>query len=723
VHEKSLYLRQHAHNPVMWLPYGEAAIKLAREQNKPILLSIGYSSCYWCHVMERDVFENVSIASYMNEHFINIKIDREEWPDVDMLYMVARQLLTQEGGWPNNVFLTPDLKPFYAGGTFAADHRYNKPSFKEILEWLHSEWTHKREDVEKRSHEIFNIMQALTAKSAENKAMHAGAPAALLERLAAHHDERSGGFYRAPKFPHESYLLFLLEFAHATGDVKAMNMAGFSLAKMASGGIYDHVAGGFHRYSVDKEWYVPHFEKMLYNQALLAKAYTEHFRLKGDGLSEATAHGVLDFVAGVMTAPNGLFYSAIDAESDGVEGAYYAWTKEEISSILTPEQVEFFLHYYALADIPHFAGHKAPTGQVIVARVPLHEMAKREKLPFIQLAALSGQVMNTLLMVRNLRPAPALDTKAIASWNGLMISAFAKASTVLKSEKLRTVAIKAGEAALQHFRAPDGSLRRVFVEGELRLSATLEDYAFLIEGFIALHRTTQETRWLKAAEELYFEAERELKQEGGDAFTSSGFSPLLPIRMVKADDDALPSPQAQMAHNAIDLFDITKAPLWLDRAERIISTFADIRDANLLPEHAHLMHAQLRYQMIRGAAPAESLADMEDIVSVQASMARHGITADIILSVSIAEGWALAPYSLSTHNSIPTTLEIKGAGLAQVLSLTYPTANTYSGAIEIHAKVQFKAGMEDVPLTLLLAYQPCSEGICQRATHKVVTLS
>lgn len=707
----------------MWLPYGEAAIKLAQEQQKPILLSIGYSSCYWCHVMERDVFENVSIASFMNEHFINIKIDREEWPDVDTLYMIARQVMTQEGGWPNNVFLTPDLKPFYAGGTFAADHRYNKPSFKEILEWLHSEWTHKRAEVEKRSEDIFGIMQAVTVKSGDGAALNPSAPVTLLERLAAHHDERSGGFYRAPKFPHENYLLFLLEVAHATGNAQAMNIAGFSLAKMASGGIYDHVGGGFHRYSVDKEWYVPHFEKMLYNQALLAKAYTEHFRLTGDVLSGATAHGVLDFVAGVMTAPNGLFYSAIDAETEGVEGAHYAWTREEISTILTPEQLAFFLHYYALADIPHFSGHKAPSGQVIVARVPLHEMARREKRPFVQLAALSGQVMNTLLMVRNLRPAPALDNKAIASWNGLMIAAFAKAATVFKSEAYKAAAVKAGEAALRHFRAKDGNLQRIFAEDVLRLAATLEDYAFLIEAMIALQRTTQEARWLKAAEELYFEAERELKQTGGEGFTSSVFSPLMPIRMVKADDDALPSPQAQMAHNAIDLFDLTQNSVWLQKAERLLKTFADIRDVNLLPEHAHLMHAQLRYQSISGT-PLSATEDAEaGVVSMSATLERKGKMADILVTVLIADGWNIYPYSLTARDFTPAHLEIKGAGLAQVLSLTYPPAASYTGTVEIRAQVQFKTGMEDVPLTLLLSYQPCREGICQRASYTLLTVS
>jgi uncharacterized protein len=342
-------LRQHAHNPVFWHPWGREAIERARTENKPILLSIGYASCYWCHVMEREVFQNLSIASTMNQMMINIKVDREERPDLDEIYMVARQLMTHEGGWPNNVFLTPDLKPFYAGGTFAADESSGRPAFPRILEWVNYSWTTQEQEVRGMAQQITDSMKPHliftppSEKALSTPNVHTQA-AELFSMLKQFHDGRSGGFFQAPKFPHECLLSFLLGYYENTNsseqafetNVEAIDMVTKSLQKMAAGGMYDHVGAGFHRYAIDKDWLVPHFEKMLYNQAMLARVYTDAARLTGNEYFADIAKSVLDMVRGPFTDASGAFYSSFDAEVNEIEGAYYSWKPEQLQSILTP---------------------------------------------------------------------------------------------------------------------------------------------------------------------------------------------------------------------------------------------------------------------------------------------------------------------------------------------------------------------------------------------------
>jgi uncharacterized protein YyaL (SSP411 family) len=453
VHSASPYLRQHAHNPVFWYPWGEEAIARARTENKPILLSIGYSTCYWCHVMEREVFMNVSIAAQMNEHFINVKVDREEHPELDEIYMVARQMMTREGGWPNNIFLTPDLKPFFAGGTFPPADMPGRSGFPRLLEWLHHAWTTQNAELQKAAEEI---TQAITGylnyvpkeTAAPNVAELAGK---LFTSLKQHHDASAGGFFQAPKFPHENYLGFLVAYHELTGDKEALDILTLSLRKMAAGGIYDQVGCGFHRYAVDKEWYVPHFEKMLYNQSQLARVYTDAARLTSNPWLADIAKSILDFVMGPLTDGGGAFYAAIDAETDGVEGAYYAWSAEELEKLLKPEEARFLMDFFALADIPKFPGHKHADGQALIARKPLDEAAREKNMPYIQVAAMVGYVMNKLLNARNLRKAPGLDNKIIVGWNGLMIDAFAHAAKVFDKPHYAIAARRAADLLLENF--------------------------------------------------------------------------------------------------------------------------------------------------------------------------------------------------------------------------------------------------------------------------------
>ncbi len=560
MHSSSPYLRQHSKNPVYWYPWGEEALTRAREEDKPILLSIGYSTCYWCHVMEREVFENLSIASLMNRCFINIKVDREEHPQIDEIYMVARQLMTHEGGWPNNVFLTPDLKPFYAGGTFGAREAYGKPAFPRLIEWLNSSWETEREELERIADETTELMKNfLTVKTGEAPTDFALMVAEARAALVKNHDAQSGGFFKAPKFPHENYLQFLLTHYEATGDKNSLDMAAFSLGKMAAGGINDQVGCGFHRYAVDKEWFVPHFEKMLYTQGLLARCYADAARITNNPYFADVAKSICDFVAGSLTHTHGAFYSAIDAETDEVEGAYYAWKSEELEKILTPEEIAFFIHHYGLADIPNFPGHKHPEGEVIIARMPLYEAAIAQNLPYVQIAAMSGAVMNKLLAARNGRKAPRLDEKIIIGWNGLMIDALAYAGKTFAHAAYIKRAQRAAEYILKHGLDAEGNLARCITHGQAQHRATLEDYAYFIKGLLTLHQANGDAQMLAAATHLMGVAEKLFGDTQAEGFFTTQLADRVLVRVKNGDDSSLPNANAVMVQNYLALGQREKA--------------------------------------------------------------------------------------------------------------------------------------------------------------------
>ena len=597
LHSSSPYLRQHAHNPVFWYPWGQEALARAKAEDKPILLSIGYSTCYWCHVMEREVFENLSIASLMNRSFINIKVDREEHPQLDDIYMTARQLMTHEGGWPNNLFLTPDLKPFYAGGTYGANDAYGKPGFPRLIEWLGSTWQTKREEVERIADETKQLMQnfMVHAQSTETSSVSLPQKVELLQQsLAKHFDAVSGGFFKAPKFPHETYLQFLLAHYEQTNNVQSLDMAAFSLGKMAAGGIYDQVGCGFHRYAVDKDWLVPHFEKMLYNQALLARCYTDAARLTGNAYFADIAKGICEFVAAPFTDGNGAFYAAIDAETDEVEGAYYAWTSEEIESLLTPDEVVFFVAHFGLADIPAFPGHKHPEGQALILRKPLFEAALEKNMPYEELAGMAGQTLNKLLAARNMRQSPERDEKIIVSWNGLMIDALAHAGGVFAMPDYIARAEKAARFILEFAIDNDGNLRRTVTAGRAEHYATLEDYAFLIKGLLTLHDATHNKAHLESALQLAEQVEARFADTTPGYFFTQATDHVL-IRAKAGDDSTLPSANAVMAHNYLTLHKLTQKANWREKAVSLIEYFLK-SDSLAWPEYCTMLSVALALQ-------------------------------------------------------------------------------------------------------------------------------
>lgn len=729
----SPYLRQHAHNPVYWYPWGEEAFTRAREENKPILLSIGYSTCYWCHVMEREVFENLSIASLMNRICINIKVDREEHPHLDEIYMVARQLLTQEGGWPNNVFLTPGLKPFYAGGTYAASEAYGKPSFTRVLEWINYMWSTQQQEVQDVAGRLSAEMRRFLVHEPGGARKPAGEQAAkLYAMLEKHYDGASGGFFQAPKFPHECYLEFLLQYYKATHTPAALDMATFTLSKMAAGGIYDHVACGFHRYAVDKEWYVPHFEKMLYNQAQLARLYTEAASLTGSPYYADIASSVLDFVSGPLTDGNGAFYSAIDAETDGVEGAYYAWSAKELQQVLSEEELRLLVSIYALADIPMFPGHKHVDGQCLVLRKPLDAAARDAGIPYAQLAAVTGELMNKLLAVRNGRKAPRLDDKIIVAWNGLMIDAFAHAGRLLQKPGYIARAREAADFLLEHAIDNNGRLHRIYAAGKAQHAATLEDYAYLLRGILSLHRAAPDGALLEAAENLAAAA-REFFADGDNGYFLTEAANDIIFRVKSADDSATPGTNGIMLHNLLDLFEATGKAEYQLQAKAVADYF--LREGNVSPEHCTLIAAALR--MEQGGAAAQPAAPQprwaDDAVTASADLeAVSDNSCDVIVTLDIREGWHINAHEPLQPHVLPTQLDVRGYAV-ETLAVNYPQpeirqlagqeVRLYEGRVRLLARVKWPAESPQRPaLRVLLRFQPCSAAACHLARDVALTL-
>jgi hypothetical protein len=455
-HETSPYLRQHAHNPVDWYPWGSEALERARRLDRPIFLSIGYSACHWCHVMEHESFESPDIAKVLNEHFISIKVDREERPDLDQIYMTAVQMLTGQGGWPMSMFLTPDLQPFFGGTYFPPNDHYGRPGFKKVLLALAEAWREHRGDLTQQAAEITGRLRSVTQREPGEGELEPG----LLRRSVAHlgrlFDSLHGGFGQAPKFPHPMELRLLLRVRKRFGDDTALQMARLTLDRMAMGGIYDHLGGGFARYSTDERWLVPHFEKMLYDNALLVPAYLEAYQITGEQDYQGVARETLDWVLREMTSPEGPFYSTLDADSEGKEGKFYVWTVAEIEDVLGKELADTFNYVYGVTAEGNWDEPNDPhvgAGRNILHRSKTYEQCarllkqSREDLrPRLELAR------RKLFEVRGRRVWPGRDDKMLTSWNGLMIAALAQAAQVLDKPEYAAAATKAADFILKRMR-------------------------------------------------------------------------------------------------------------------------------------------------------------------------------------------------------------------------------------------------------------------------------
>ena len=496
IHETSPYLRQHAHNPVDWYPWGPEALDRARTQGLPIFLSIGYAACHWCHVMERESFEDPDVAAVMNRHFVNVKVDREERPDLDSIYMQAVQALTGRGGWPMSLFLTPELKPFYGGTYFPPQDRGGMPSFRRVLETMAELFAKQQTDVTQSAEKLTAYLKQSIQTGVTLDPLTAETLGRAYQQLAPDLDTQHGGFGHAPKFPQAPVLEFLLRYGSRVGDQVPRVMVELTLDRMARGGIYDQLAGGFHRYSTDQFWLVPHFEKMLYDNALLTRTYLHAFQATGDLLYRRVVEETLDYALRDMRDPAGGFYSSQDADSEGDEGKFYVWSRREVLDLLGTVEGDLFSRYYGITQDGNFGG----AAVLYVSKEP-SALAAEMRLPLRRLEEVVARGRQRLHEARRSRVWPARDDKVLTSWNGMMLTSLAEAAAVLDHDGYRQAAVGAATFLLDALR-PKGRLLRSYRDGVAGIPAYLEDYALLIEGLVALYEATSNGRWLTKAHSL-----------------------------------------------------------------------------------------------------------------------------------------------------------------------------------------------------------------------------
>jgi hypothetical protein len=593
IHESSPYLLQHATNPVDWYPWGQDAFEKARKENKPIFLSIGYSTCHWCHVMEHESFADEEVAALLNKYFVSVKVDREERPDIDQVYMAVTQTMTGRGGWPNNIFLTPDKQPFFAGTYFPKETRWGLPGLMELLPKVAEIWQNDRENVLKSAQKITDLLAGTGNPSPGNAPDHS-----LLVKtrnlLADVFDTEYGGFGQAPKFPTPHILTFLLRRYHQNDDAQALAMVEKTLTRMRLGGIHDHIGFGFHRYSTDSHWLVPHFEKMLYDQALLAMAYTEAYQATGKEFYARTVREILAYILRDMTSNEGGFYSAEDADSEGVEGKFYLWTLPQIQKILGKEETETFKKIYNLEANGNFTSPEAAqaTGSNILhLKKVLPDLAAELGVPEKQLRRRLEENREKLFKVRKKRVHPFKDDKILTDWNGLMIAALARAGQVLNEPRYTAAAVRAADFLMRKLRDKNGRLVKRYRKGIAGLPAHLDDYAFVVWGFLELYEATLETIYLQEAIRLNDQMLKHFwDQQSGGLFMTADDSEKLLIRNKEIYDGAIPSGNSAAALNLLRLGHMTGREDYLKKAEGISRAFAE--SVNRYPlGHAHLMVA------------------------------------------------------------------------------------------------------------------------------------
>jgi len=576
----SPYLLQHAHNPVDWYPWGPDALERARKENKPIFLSIGYSACHWCHVMERECFENDEIAAVMNEHFINIKVDREERPDLDDIYMSATQAFTGSGGWPMSVWLTPELKPFFAGTYFPPDSRYGRPGFKDLLLKLSEIWNTERDKIVQQAEMLTDAVRKLSTLQPGDQLVPHDAVLRAANFLARAFDPVEGGVSSGQnKFPPSMSMDILLRAWHdsrggderkkADGD-KMLRLVELTLEKMARGGIYDHLGGGIARYSTDPKWLVPHFEKMLYDQALVSDIYLKGFQATGNPDLARVAREIFDYVIADLQSPEGGFYSTRDADSEGEEGKFYVWTKDEVVAILGESDAAPFCDYYDVTDVGNWEHEN-----ILNVKRPIETVAKLHGVSAKEFESRIARGRQELFAAREKRIKPHLDDKILAAWNGLMIASLARGYRILGDERYRDAAVRAAQFVLARMADDNGRLLRTCRRGTAHTPAYLDDYAFMIEACLNLYETTFDVQWLDHASRLNDLVMKHFRDEssGGFYFAADDAEKTL-VRAKDANDGAIPS------GNAVQLMNLLRLAVLLDRqdlteeAERVIRAFS-----------------------------------------------------------------------------------------------------------------------------------------------------
>jgi uncharacterized protein YyaL (SSP411 family) len=577
INEKSPYLLQHAHNPVDWFPWGAEAFERARKDNKPIFLSIGYSTCHWCHVMEHESFEDDQVAALMNDTFVSIKVDREERPDLDHVYMTVCQMVTGGGGWPLTIVMTPDKKPFFAGTYIPKTSRLGRIGMIELIPKIKELWASRYNEVAESAEKIMEALQGMTDRVPGEK-MGSSILDKAYHELAGRFDKEHGGFGNAPKFPTAHNLLFLLRYWNRTGNEQSLQMVEKTLRKMRKGGIYDHIGFGFHRYSTDREWLLPHFEKMLYDQALLVIPYLEAYQATGTKEYGQTGKEILDYVLRDMTSPQGGFYSAEDADSEGEEGKFYVWEEKEIVKILGKDEAAIIARVFNIKENGNFKDESSGknTGtNIFHIRETISDIATYLKIASDELEHKISSACKQLFEKRDKRIHPHKDDKILTDWNGLMIAALSRGAQLFENGEYQSAALKAGDFILNSLRGSDGRLLHRYRDGSAGITGNLDDFAFLVWGLIELYETVFDSYWLKTALDLNQDMISRFwdKNKGGLFFTPEDGEELI-IRKKEIYDGALPSGNSVAMLNLLRLARITGRSDLEEMASQILQAFS-----------------------------------------------------------------------------------------------------------------------------------------------------
>lgn len=724
--EISPYLLLHKNNPVDWYPWGPEALEKARREDKPIFLSVGYSTCYWCHVMERESFSDAGCAELMNEYFVNIKIDREERPELDEIYMAATQIYTQQGGWPNSLFLTPELKPYFAGTYFPLTDRYGRPGFRTVLMSMKEAWEKRRDEVYEQAEELAQAMRGFLEERGQPATEVPPATVAQesLKSLAARFDEEHGGFGSAPKFPTPSNLFLLLELAGENAD--AARMLGRTLDALAQGGIYDQLAGGFHRYATDRAFKIPHFEKMLCDNGLLLEIYARDFARTRDPERARIVTETAQFLARELSSPDGAFYSAIDAEVGGREGDHHVFTLAQLGEILGDEDASFLAPIFGFDGKPFF-DHDY---YVLHLPRPYAEQAARRRLGREELLALVDPLKARLFAAREKRPKPLVDDKILTDWNGLAIAGLAVAARALGDKTCLEQARRAAAFVLAHVVDGEGRLLHCYRLGEARVPAYLSDYVFLVRGLLALYETTSEPFYLEAAERLTLEQVERLSDPRGGFYLAAARPDVL-YRSKEVFDGALPATNAVAALNLLELARVSgERAGWLALAEKTVKAFGLFIERQ--PEGARMMTfavRELHHQQVAPLVPPPS--GESPVAEKEASHVASGDFPEVVdadlelgsmehqgwrfftLKVAVQPGWYVYAAEQEIEELFGIRVEIERGQLDEV---AYPpgrrqeTAGLAAFVLDGHFEIE--GWLRGERATLSFVFQPCGEGLC-----------
>jgi uncharacterized protein YyaL (SSP411 family) len=755
IHEQSPYLLQHAHNPVNWYPWGEAAFEKARVENKPIFLSVGYSTCYWCHVMEKESFEDETVAAVLNEHFIAIKVDREERPDIDGQYMLATQLGTGQGGWPNSVWLTPEGKPWMAGTYFS------KAKFINLLEQLALIWKTRQAEMEAEADRLSAAMvKAASAPSGTEGKLNAGLIQAGLASLLEDYDAQLGGFGDAPKFPPHDTLALIAQEYREHKNPELLMILQKTLDAMWLGGIHDHIGGGFHRYSTDAKWLLPHFEKMLYDNAQLMRAYTEGFSLTGEPRYHEAVEEIYTWLVREMTAPGGAFYSAIDAGEVGAEGETQVWHRAAIDSALGATTGAEFAKYYNIKPNGNFIEQRTQqrTGENIPHLLqPIEALALEDLIDPIELAKRLKTQREKLLVARLKRPQAHTDDKILTSWNGLMIGALAHAGKTFNDARYTEAAARAANFILEKMTNETGGLLRTYRDGIAKLPGYLDDYAYFTQGVLELYHSTQSQQWLETANRLAEQiiSSFEDSAKGGFYYTSTTHEDLILRSKNIGGGGNLPDANGVSVLTLLDLAQLKQAPHFARAAERALQSLSGLMQRSpaaaqqlLLATRQYLNAPQL---VLDSANTDHNNAKIDDghlaratanALKIEASVSplplKAGSKAQITVTLTVQEGWYLYGKNPAVDFLIPTEVIAKASSGLIVRSVESPTPEekmdpllgqklrTYSGKIDFLVSIEVSENCNpgDQSIELIIVSQACGNGTClaPQTTHLPIQL-